>query len=111
MAKKKPQALLVFTTVAKKSDAAKISKHLIAKKLAACVTTLAQGESRYVWKGRVCVDKEYVLMIKTTAGKFSKLKQGLEKVHPYDCPEIIGVPIEKISKPYDDWLQGALENT
>ena len=106
MASSRPKIILVFTTVAKKSDAVKISKFLIKKKLAACVTTLPQGESRYLWKGKVCLDKEYVLMIKTTAATFNKLKLGLGKVHPYDCPEIIGIPIEKASKPYQEWLQG-----
>ena len=96
--------MIVFTTVAKKSDAARIAKTLLDGKLAACVTTLPAGESRYRWQGKLCTEKEFVLLIKTRAAAFPRLQRALAKIHPYDCPEIIGVPIEKISKPYQDWL-------
>ena len=106
MSSKKTKGMFVFTTVTKKADATKITKALLSKKLAACVTTLPQGESHYVWKGKLCVEKEYVLLIKTMASAFEKLRRALEEVHPYDCPEIVGVEMEKLSKSYGDWLKG-----
>lgn len=102
MAEKK--ALLVLTTVAKKSDATKITKALLEKKLAACVTTLPQGESRYVWKGKLCVEKEYLLIIKTLSSAYRRLETALKKIHPYDCPEIVGIDPAQISKSYRTWL-------
>ncbi len=96
--------LLVFTTVAKKSDAVRISKTLVEKKLAACVTTLSPGESRYTWNGKVCVEKEFVLLIKTIEKNFKKIEQSFKTIHPYECPELIGFEIERISKKYRDWL-------
>ncbi len=101
---KKTSALAVFTTVSKKSDAVRLSKILVEKKLAACVTTLPLGESRYRWKGKICNEREFVLLIKTTVPLFERLRAVLERIHPYDCPEILGIPVEKISKPYRDWL-------
>jgi len=101
--------MIILTTVAKKSDATRLAKILIQKSLAACVTTLPQGESRYIWKGKVCVDKEYVLLIKTSARVFTRLKKALEKDHPYDCPEIVGVRCDKISKPYGDWIKSLVQ--
>ena len=100
-----PNPMIVLTTVAKKSDATKISKALIEKGLAACVTTLPQGESRYLWKNKVCVEKEYLLLIKTLPKAFSKLKSFLTQIHPYDCPEIIGISAAKVSEPYGKWLR------
>lgn len=102
---KSTNPLVVFTTVAKKSDAARISKAVIESRLAACVTTLPQSESRYLWQGKVCVEKEYLLMIKTLPKAFNRLKAFLTKIHPYDCPEILGVNASEVSAPYFRWLK------
>jgi periplasmic divalent cation tolerance protein len=104
MKTRKSSPILVLTTVSKKSDAAKISKLLVEAKLAACVTTLPAGESCYRWNGKLCVEKEFVLFIKTTSKAYSNLENKLKSIHPYECPEILGIPIEKISKSYATWL-------
>lgn len=108
MKKKSPPPLLVFTTVAKKNQAAQIAKILLNKKLAACVTILPPAESRYVWKGKLCLEKEFILMIKTLENKYPLLEKTLKAIHPYECPEIIGVPIKKIFSPYRQWLAGSV---
>lgn len=108
MAKKSPTPLLVLTTVAKKNHASKIAQVLLSKKLAACVTTLSPAESRYVWKGKLCVEKEHVLMIKTLKTKYSQLEKVLKAVHPYECPEIIGIPMVKIFSAYHCWLRDSV---
>jgi periplasmic divalent cation tolerance protein len=104
MKKNSPIPLLVFTTVAKKRDAEKIAKALLDQKLAACVTTLAPAESRYVWKEKVCIDREYVLMIKTLDRLFPRLQKALKALHPYECPEIIGMRSNRIAPDYYRWL-------
>ena len=108
MPKQSTTALLVFTTVAKKSDAEKITKVLLQKKLAACVTTLPPAESRYVWKGKLYNEKELVLMIKTLKSKYPQLEKALKAVHPYECPEIVGVPMAKVFAPYHRWLRDSV---
>jgi len=106
---KKPQAILVLTTVAKKSDAARLSRALVEERLAACVTTLPAAESRFVWKGKLCVEKEFVLLIKTLAKSFSALEKRLKALHPYECPEIIALPLSQGSIPYLQWLASNVE--
>jgi len=108
MAKNSPKPMIVFTTVAKKTHAVNIAKKLLGKKLAACVTTLTPGESRYVWKGKLCVEREFVLMIKTLETKYPQLEKALRAIHPYECPEIIGVPLKKIFPAYRKWLQNSV---
>jgi periplasmic divalent cation tolerance protein len=108
MPKISSSAMLVFTTVAKKSDAQKISKALLGKKLAACVTTLSPAESRYIWKGKLCIEKEHVLMIKTLKTKYAQLEKTIKAVHPYECPEIVGIPLVKIFSPYHRWLKNSV---
>ncbi len=98
-------ALLVLTSVAKKTDAKRLSRLLVEKKLAACVTVLPQGESCYVWKEKLCVEKEYLLLIKTRKSHFPKIETFFAQHHPYECPEILGISTEKIHAPYAQWLQ------
>lgn len=104
MAPKQPQALLVLTTVAKKPDAARLAKTLVEEKLAACVTILPAGESRYVWQGKLCVEKEFVLLVKTLARGYAKLERRLRAIHPYECPEVIALPVARGAAAYLKWL-------
>jgi len=101
---KKPKPILVFTTVAKKSDGARIAKALVTEKLAACVTILPAAESRYVWKEKLCLEKEFLLLIKTVDSAYARLEKRLKAIHPYECPEIVALPIARGYAPYLRWL-------
>ncbi len=103
------KAILVLTTVAKKPDAARLAKALVEERLAACVTTLPAAESRYVWKGKLCVEKEFVLLIKTLQKSFRTLEKRLKAIHPYECPEIIALPLSAGHAPYLNWLTSSVE--
>src|SRR5262249_30905488 len=106
--KAKTSPLLVLTTVAKKTDAARISEALVAARLAACVTVLPAAESRYLWKGRPCQEREFVLLIKTLRGAYRKLEARLKAIHPYECPEIIALPASAGGAGYLQWLRDSV---
>jgi uncharacterized protein involved in tolerance to divalent cations len=103
MAKKKT-GMLVLTTVAKKSDATRLATALVREGLAACVNVLPNVESHYTWKGKIQSEGEWILLMKTTAAAYPLLEKRLLRIHPYECPEIIGIGIDKIAKNYADWL-------
>jgi len=103
------KAMLVLTTVAKKSDATRLADALLRSKLAACVTTIPGAESRYVWKKKLCVEREWILLIKTMEKHFKALEKRLMHIHPYECPEIVGIPAARISAPYLSWLRASCE--
>ena len=90
--------IIVLTTVSKKSDAEKLAKALVAKKLAACVNIIATS-SIYRWKGKVVKEKEFLLLIKT-AKPYEKVERFIKKHHSYGLPEIISFPIAKGYKKY-----------
>ena len=95
--------IIVLTTVSKKSDAEKLAKALVAKKLAACVNIVRLGGSIYRWKGKVVKEKEFLLLIKT-AKPYEKVERFIKKHHSYGLPEIISFPIAKGYKKYLAWL-------
>lgn len=56
---------LCLTTVGSEEDAARIARHLVETKAAACVSIVAPVRSVYSWKGEVHDEAEWLLLIKT----------------------------------------------
>ena len=97
--------VVVLTTVPKLSQARAIIRTLLKNRLAACITLSSPVSSHYVWKGKKEQSREYVLMIKTRRALFSKLEKVLHKIHPYEVPEILALPVTAGSRKYLDWLK------
>ncbi len=104
------QLIVVFVTAGSKEEADKLSRGLVEEKLAFCVNALPSIKSTYYWGGKLCVDEETLLIIKTRSSKFDALETWVRKNHSYDVPEVIALPIVKGSQPYlksiDDWVAG-----
>lgn len=94
----------VITTVSKKTDAEKIAKYLIDKRLGACAQIAGPLKSIYRWKGKIETAKEFVCVIKTRKSLYKKVEKQIKKLHPYEVPEIIAIPITESSKDYLEWL-------
>ncbi len=94
----------ISTTTNTKRQAQKIAQYLVEQKLAACVQITGPVESTYRWKGKVEIAPEWLCLIKTRASLFDKVESAIKKLHPYETPEIIAVPIIKGSRKYLKWL-------
>lgn len=97
-------ALIVLCTCPDSSAADAIATALLEARLAACVNRIEGVESLYRWEGSIRKDQEVLLLIKTTAVAFDKVESTISDLHPYELPEIIGVPVTQGSAPYLDWL-------
>jgi periplasmic divalent cation tolerance protein len=60
------------------------------------------------WKGKVEHAKEILLVIKASSAGFERLRQVVVALHPYEVPEVIGLPMSSGHLPYLQWL---LEST
>ncbi len=94
---------VVFITAPDEETGVKIARMLVERKLAACVNIVKNVRSIYFWQDKVQDEPEVLLVIKTKEYLFDKLKEEVEKVHPYTVPEIIGFPIEKSAEKYAKW--------
>jgi periplasmic divalent cation tolerance protein len=98
----------VSTTTESKEDAQKIAQYLVEQKLAACVQITGPIESTYRWKSKVETACEWLCLIKTRDNLFEKVQEAIKKLHPYEIPEIIAVPIIEGSREYLKWLNDEL---
>jgi periplasmic divalent cation tolerance protein len=101
--------IVVLSTVSSKKEGEKIAKILLRKRLAACVQVVAGLQSFYVWKGRICHDDEYLLIIKSKRALFPQLEKAIRKIHSYDVPQIVAIPIVCGSHSYLKWLDVSLK--
>ncbi len=98
-----PGVVTILTTVAQAEDAARIAEMLLCDKLAACVQEMTI-RSRYRWKDKIQCDPEWLLLIKTTADRAEAAVASIRKIHPYDLPEIIVLPVVGGLAEYMNWV-------
>jgi periplasmic divalent cation tolerance protein len=95
---------IVLTTAGSEQEAEKIARHLVEHRLAACVNILPNVTSVYRWKDQVEEAREWLLIIKTTAGVFAQVRQAISDLHSYELPECICLTIEDGSLNYLQWI-------
>jgi periplasmic divalent cation tolerance protein len=100
---------IVFTTAGSEDEARKIAHHLVEHRLAACVNIVPRIQSIYRWQGKVESSEEWLLLIKTSAEKFSLVRDAIRELHSYDLPECIAVDINDGSTEYLEWLGDSLK--
>jgi periplasmic divalent cation tolerance protein len=96
--------VLVLTTVGGDFDARALAQSLVELRLAACVNIVPRIESVYRWEGKVEVDGEQLLLIKTIDDRLAALREELFRRHPYSVPEFVVLPISETSDSYGAWL-------
>jgi len=97
-------ALIVFCTCSNRDEALKLAHALVFDGIAACVNLLPAVESVYRWQGEIETAQEILLLIKTTRAQFAALRDLIVKLHSYDTPEVIGVPVLVGLDKYLSWL-------
>lgn len=108
MADKASGKKIVLTTAGTKDEAEDIAYALVERKLAACVNIVALT-SVFRWKEEVENVPEYLLIIKTTAAAFERVRAAIEELSSYDLPECIQVPIEAGSEAYLKWIDESVK--
>ena len=98
------QALLVWCPFPDLTVARQIAAELIPQGLAACVHIFPEGESHYVWQGKLEQSAEIMTVWKTTIDRWEALSQKLAQLHPYEVPAILATPVTAGYPAYVAWL-------
>jgi len=99
---------IILCTCPDQKTAEEIASHLISEKLAACVNIIPGITSIYEWQGQIEKSQEYQLLIKSHSKYYTEIEDNIKKLHPYELPEIIAVPIERGLPEYLQWINTCL---
>jgi len=72
---------------------------------------LGPVQSIYRWKGKVQSAREVLIVIKTTDKRLADLEKEVKRLHSYDVPEFVVIPIAAGSREYLAWLEESVRPT
>ena len=99
----------IYVTVENFKQAEIIAELAIKNKLCACANIFPEIHSMFEWEGKVNIEKETVLILKTIESKFQKLEKLISERHTYETPCILKLDISKGNKKILNWLQSTME--
>lgn len=97
---------LVYTTFATLEDAKRVGDALVAARLAACVNIFPGMISIFEWQGKRDVANEVAMIIKTRASLTDSVLAETKRLHPYELPALLVLPVEGGSAEYCGWIRG-----
>jgi periplasmic divalent cation tolerance protein len=100
--------IVVFSTCDSEEQAGQIARALVEQQLAACVNILPGARSIYRWKGQVEDAAEWMLIIKSRRDLMEQLRAAIGKIHTYEVPELLAVPVVDGSESYLAWIDKEL---
>jgi len=96
--------IVVVTSVGTEDQALDIAHALVRNRQAACVNLIPNVQSIYRWKGRVCDDGEFLLIIKTTGKEFEGVRETIQEINTYELPEILAYRVDESSDAFASWI-------
>lgn len=100
--------IAVLCTCSSADEARLLARALIEKRLAACVSLLPPVRSIYHWKGAVEEGEETLMIVKSSRPLFDRLRAEIARLHSYEEPEIVALPIVDGSESYLEWMDREL---
>jgi periplasmic divalent cation tolerance protein len=104
---KKTDRIIVLITAGSEEEARKIAGSLVEGKKAACVNIVPGVDSLFRWEDRLDSAQESLLLVKTKASLFPEIVEMVKRMHSYEVPEILALPIIAGSEDYLKWLDTA----
>ena len=98
--------ILILTTMPDDDRAGGLARTLVEEGVAACVNVHAPMMSTYRWQGKVEVEAERQVVIKTTRARLAALETRLRALHPYELPEFIVIDATA-SEAYAGWVNAS----
>jgi periplasmic divalent cation tolerance protein len=98
--------VLILTTWPDEQLAKQAAAKWLELNLVACVNILPEMTSIYRWDGEIQTGTEHQMLLKTSAHRVDELMQSIVELHPYECPEILQLPVTGGYDEYINWIKG-----
>jgi len=96
--------LLVMSNFPDRESALKLAHSLVEARLAACVNVMHECTSVYHWHGKTETAAEVPVLIKTRESLFPRVEEAIRRLHPYELPEVVAVPVTAGLAAYLEWV-------
>jgi periplasmic divalent cation tolerance protein len=100
--------VLILSTTDTLERAQEIASALVEAREAACITIVPGIRSIYRWEGKLCNEGEFLLLIKSSMERFEAVRDRIRRLHSYEVPEIIALPLSAGDPDYLNWLRSSL---
>jgi periplasmic divalent cation tolerance protein len=98
------EKIVVLSNCGSEEEARRVARALVEARVAACVNIVPGIQSVYHWQGAIQEDPEWMLVIKSTRPMFDSLAAELRKIHSYQVPEVLAIPVIAGDQNYLDWM-------
>ena len=98
------QYIQIQSTFPTAESARDMAMKLVQEKLVACAQICSTVQSIYTWKGVCETSTETLLLAKTAISLFEHVESAIRSGHPYECPQIVALPIVAGNADYLEWL-------
>ena len=99
---------ILITSTNSNKIAHKIQTSILEEKLSPCINIIDGVKSSYLWKDKIVMDEEIILIIKSRSEDTQKIRQIIFNVHNYDTPELISINFDILSDKYASWFNKCL---
>ena len=97
--------MIALSTAPDRGTAETIVRQLVTEGVVACGNIVPGVTSIYRWRGEVEAADEVLIVFKTTASGWIRLKERLPQLHPYEVPELLQIDVSDGHEPYLAWLR------
>lgn len=101
--------IIILVTTKDKEEAERIAQFLLDEHLIACANIASSVVSLFRWMDRVDRAEECLIVMKSRRDLFAEVAENVKRLHSYEVPEVLALPIVDASKDYLDWMSSVLK--
>ena len=106
------EMILVYVTCENVEQAKSIGKHLMEKRLCACVNIFPNMQPMFWWPphaNKIDESTEVVLLVKSLESKYQEIEDEIHKIHTYELPCVFAWKVDHVSPKYYEWIKGEVK--
>ena len=101
---------ILYTTFPTLKEAKYVIREIMNMRLAACANLFNGSETLYLSDNEICETNEVSAIIKTESKLVDEVMLQIKKMHSYDVPCIVEIPILKVDQSYISWVTKMLSS-